>query len=55
MNAVFMRNIHKSFPGIKAVNGVDFIVEEGEIHGLDRGKWRREKYVDEYALRHVAT
>ena len=34
MNAVKMINIHKSFPGVKAVNGVDFTVEAGEIHSL---------------------
>jgi ABC-type uncharacterized transport system ATPase subunit len=34
MNAVRMTNIHKSFPGVKAVDGVSFSVETGEIHGL---------------------
>ena len=34
MNAVKMTNIKKSFPGVKAVDGVDLIVEAGEIHGL---------------------
>ena len=33
-NAVKMTNIHKAFPGIKAVDGVDLTVESGEIHGL---------------------
>lgn len=34
MNAVKMTNIYKSFPGVKAVDGVDLTVEAGEIHGL---------------------
>ncbi|MFG6355997.1 MAG: sugar ABC transporter ATP-binding protein [Acetatifactor sp.] len=29
-----MRNIHKSFPGVKALQGVDFSLCEGEIHAL---------------------
>ena len=28
-----MRNIHKSFPGVRALQAVDFTLEEGEIHG----------------------
>ena len=29
-----MRNIYKSFPGVKALQNVDFTLEEGEIHAL---------------------
>lgn len=29
-----MKNIHKSFPGVKALQGVDFSLKEGEIHAL---------------------
>lgn len=29
-----LRNIHKSFPGVKALQGVDFTLREGEIHAL---------------------
>jgi len=29
-----MTNIKKQFPGVKALDGVDFFVKEGEIHGL---------------------
>ena len=29
-----MKNIHKSFPGVKALQGVDFNLREGEIHAL---------------------
>lgn len=29
-----MRNIHKSFPGVHALQGVDFTLREGEIHAL---------------------
>lgn len=31
---ISMKNIHKSFPGVKALQGVDFAVREGEVHGL---------------------
>ena len=29
-----MKNIHKSFPGVKALRGVDFKLREGEVHAL---------------------
>ena len=29
-----MRNIHKSFPGVRALQGVDFSLNKGEIHAL---------------------
>lgn len=29
-----MRNIHKSFPGVHALQAVDFTLQEGEIHAL---------------------
>ncbi len=29
-----MKNIHKSFPGVRALQGVDFNLSEGEIHAL---------------------
>ena len=29
-----MRNITKTFPGVKALDNVNFQVEEGEIHAL---------------------
>ena len=29
-----MRGIYKSFPGVKALQGVDFTLREGEIHAL---------------------
>ncbi len=29
-----MRNIHKAFPGVKAISDVDFTLREGEIHAL---------------------
>ena len=29
-----MRNIHKSFPGVRALQAVDFTLCEGEIHAL---------------------
>ena len=29
-----MRNIHKSFPGVRALQAVDFTLRKGEIHAL---------------------
>ena len=29
-----LRDIHKSFPGVKALQGVDFTLRKGEIHAL---------------------
>ena len=29
-----MKNIHKSFPGVRALQAVDFTLCEGEIHAL---------------------
>ena len=29
-----LHDIHKSFPGVKALSGVDFTLREGEIHAL---------------------
>ena len=36
-----MRNITKTFPGVKALDNVNFQVEEGEIHALvgENGAW----------------
>jgi ribose transport system ATP-binding protein len=34
MGIIEMRSINKSFPGVKALDNVDFSVEEGEIHAL---------------------
>ena len=29
-----MKNIHKSFPGVKALQAVDFDLRAGEVHAL---------------------
>ena len=29
-----MRNIHKSFPGVRALQAVDFTLRKGEVHAL---------------------
>jgi ribose transport system ATP-binding protein len=33
-NALELRGICKSFPGVRALDGVDFTVAQGEVHGL---------------------
>ena len=35
-----MKNITKTFPGVKALDNVNLQVEEGEIHALDRKSTR---------------
>ena len=42
-----MKNIYKSFPGVKALQAVDFTLCEGEIHALMGenavlGAWRHD-------------
>ena len=34
MNAVEMRGIVKQYPLVRAIDGADFTVEQGEIHSL---------------------
>ena len=33
-NLLEMKNINKEFPGVKALKNVDFVVKEGEVHGV---------------------
>jgi ABC-type sugar transport system ATPase subunit len=42
-----MKNIVKTFPGVKALRGVDLNVRPGEIHALLGGKWSGEVHLGE--------
>ncbi|MDC7226498.1 MAG: sugar ABC transporter ATP-binding protein [Spirochaetales bacterium] len=33
-NVLEMRNVHKSFPGVKALKGVDLTIKKGSVHAL---------------------
>ena len=50
-----MKNITKTFPGVKALDNVNFQVEEGEIHALvgenGAGKSTMARYVNSRPLR----
>ena len=41
-----MRGIYKTFPGVKALQNVDFTLKKGEIHA-DGRKWCRKIYPDQ--------
>ena len=42
-----MRNICKTFPGVKALQNVDFTLRKGEIHALMGEKRSRQIYIDQ--------
>ena len=39
-----MRNVSKTFPGVKALSGIDFNLKKGEVHAIagenGAGKWQ---------------
>lgn len=41
-----MKDIQKSFPGVRALDGIDFRLKPGEIHSLMGEKRSRQIYVD---------
>lgn len=44
--ALTMRGICMTFPGVKALDNVDFTLKKGEIRALDGGKRRGKVYID---------
>ena len=34
LDAIHVERVSKSFPGVQALKGVDFVLREGEVHGL---------------------
>ena len=46
-----MRGINKNFPGVKALQNVDFTLRKGEIHALMGENGCREVYADKGADR----
>lgn len=48
-----MKNISKSFPGVKALDHVCLNVRPGTVHALMGGKRRREIHADEMSVRHL--
>ena len=47
-----MENVSKSFPGVKALDGVHLKVRPGTVHAL-MGKRCRKVHADEMSVRHL--
>ena len=41
-----LKNISKSFPGVKALEQVSFSVDRGQVHVLVGEKWSRQINID---------
>ena len=48
-----LEDIHKRFPGVYALKGVDFAVLRGEVHALVGGKRRGQEHLDQNCGRRV--
>ena len=48
-----MIGVSKSFPGVKALDGINLKVRPGTVHALMGGKWRRKIYPYEMSFRHL--
>ena len=49
-----VRGVTKSFPGVRALKGVDLTIYPGEVHALGGREWCREEHLDENPGRRAA-
>ena len=49
-----MKDIDKSFPGVHALDHVNFEVKRGEVHALMGRKRCRKVYIDESSYRYLS-
>ncbi len=45
-----MRNISKTFPGVKALNGVDLTLHRGQVHAMLSGTSVKPPQLDEFIV-----